>query len=113
MLPNYQFSLYKLSICSKQSNHADIILTPYNYVLDKTATMTLQNKILIIDEGHHLERRLEDRNSFAITTGTLRKAYDELELCVTETAIAETTKELRRTGKRPTHLLQGTQHKNQ
>ena len=103
-------------------------MTPYNYVIDKNASVNLQNKIFIVDEAqghrygknfsmlnrictpneaHHLPRRLEDRNSFSITTSALQKAYGEIETCIMEGGIVETARELKRMGKKTASILKG------
>jgi Rad3-related DNA helicase len=101
----------QLLICLNQSENVDIILTPYNYVIDRSASIGLTNKVLIFDEGHHLEQRLEERNSFAITTSTLRKAYDEIEVCTMQPEVS--VKELKKSGKRLRDVMEGKNFSDQ
>ncbi|KAG2176311.1 hypothetical protein INT43_005545 [Umbelopsis isabellina] len=64
---------------------ADIVLLPYNYLVDATARMSQQidltNAIIIFDEAHNLESVCGEATSFELSTTTLRQCVNELNLC--------------------------------
>ncbi|KRY17128.1 Regulator of telomere elongation helicase 1 [Trichinella patagoniensis] len=69
---------------------ADLILMPYNYVLDPTTRrvnkINLSGNILIFDEAHNLEKVCEESASFSFTSkdfaAALREAQDALRLLI-------------------------------
>ncbi|KRZ73531.1 Regulator of telomere elongation helicase 1, partial [Trichinella papuae] len=69
---------------------ADLILMPYNYVLDPTTRrvnkINLNGNILIFDEAHNLEKVCEESASFSFTSkdfaAALREAQDALRLLI-------------------------------
>ncbi|KAI8580578.1 hypothetical protein K450DRAFT_236293 [Umbelopsis ramanniana AG] len=64
---------------------ADIILLPYNYIVDSTArkamNIDLYNSIVIFDEAHNLESCCGEATSFELPMSTLRKCVQELKAC--------------------------------
>lgn len=65
---------------------ADLILLPYNYLIDKAArksqSIDLENAIVIFDEGHNLESSCNEATSFEISTRDLQNAIKEAEMCL-------------------------------
>ena len=63
---------------------ADIVLLPYNYLLDNSIRATLkldwQNSIIIFDEAHNLERVASDAASFTLTSTDLAGCIIELQV---------------------------------
>ena len=64
---------------------ADIVFTPYNYLLDpkarKSYGIELAQNIVIFDEAHNLEQFCEETSSFSISSydvSTALEAVDEL-----------------------------------
>ena len=64
---------------------ADIIFTPYNYLLDpkarKSYGIELNSNVVIFDEAHNLEQFCEETSSFSISSydiSTALEAIDEL-----------------------------------
>lgn len=49
---------------------ADIVLMPYNYLLSKdfTSTVDVKNTIIIFDEAHNVQSVSEEGSSFFITS---------------------------------------------
>ncbi|KAG2187398.1 hypothetical protein INT44_005086 [Umbelopsis vinacea] len=64
---------------------ADIILLPYNYIIDSTArkamNIDLSNSIVIFDEAHNLESCCGEATSFELSMSTLRKCVQEMKAC--------------------------------
>ncbi len=64
--------------------HAELVLMPYNYVLDHrirstiAKTLRFQNAVIIFDEAHNVPRVAEDASSFDISVSSLRKCMDEI-----------------------------------
>ena len=65
------------------SANADLVLLPYNYLLDNSIRATLkldwQNSIVIFDEAHNLERVAADAVSFTLTSTDLAGCIIELQ----------------------------------
>lgn len=65
------------------STIADLVLLPYNYLLDNSIRATLkldwQNSIIIFDEAHNLERVASDAASFTLTSTDLAGCISELQ----------------------------------
>lgn len=66
----------------EHAQEADLIILPYSYILDPrlredifpTGTpMSLENKIIIFDEAHNLEKSAQDGISFTLTPNHLEK----------------------------------------
>lgn len=59
----------------KKVTQADIILLPYNYLVDQkikeALSLNLKNNIIIFDEAHNLDKVLEDAKSLEITIDQL------------------------------------------
>ncbi|KAH8555341.1 helicase C-terminal domain-containing protein [Umbelopsis sp. PMI_123] len=64
---------------------ADVILLPYNYIVDSTArkamNIDLCNSIIIFDEAHNLESCCGEATSFEISMSTLRNCVQEMRAC--------------------------------
>jgi len=60
---------------------AEIILMPYNYLLDESVQLGLEIKwkdaVIVVDEAHNLESSAADSMSYTLTAGKLAKAIDE------------------------------------
>lgn len=65
-----------------RASKADIVLMPYNYVLDRqirrVLEIDLKGDVLIIDEAHNLPQVIEDTSSFKLTTDTFIRVLKEL-----------------------------------
>lgn len=65
----------------KLKTDADVIFTPYNYIIDPKSRRAhgteLQGNVLIFDEAHNIESACEDSLSFDL------RSYD-LALCISE-----------------------------
>ena len=65
------------------SANADLVLLPYNYLLDSSIRNTLkldwQNSVIIFDEAHNLERVASDAASFTLTSTDLAGCIMELQ----------------------------------
>ena len=65
------------------SSSADLVLVPYNYLLDNSIRATLkldwQNSVIIFDEAHNLERVASDAASFTLTSTDLAGCISELQ----------------------------------
>lgn len=68
------------------STTADLILLPYNYLMDASIRKTLQinwiNSVVIFDEAHNLERVASDAASFAISTTDIATCIEEVQNCL-------------------------------
>lgn len=66
----------------KKALSADIVFLPYNYIVDKrireSLKISLVNSILIIDEGHNIDRVLEDVQSCEITLENMSSWINDL-----------------------------------
>lgn len=71
------------------SKNADLILLPYNYLLDNSIRSTLNinwsNSIIIFDEAHNLEKIASDAASFSITAGEIGTCIKELQTILQDT----------------------------
>src|SRR6185312_3794678 len=65
---------------------ADLILLPYNYLIDPSIRATLNlpfaGSILIFDEAHNLEGICGDSASFDWTSQTMSEAISEVNRCI-------------------------------
>ncbi|XP_065057584.1 regulator of telomere elongation helicase 1-like [Rhopilema esculentum] len=65
--------------------NADLILMPYNYVLDfktrKSHGVDLNNTIVLLDEAHNVEKVCEDASSFDLTSCDLASAQKDCDEC--------------------------------
>lgn len=65
------------------SQTADLVLVPYNYLLDASIRSTLkvewENAVIIIDEAHNLEQVASDASSFTITSTEIAQCIGELQ----------------------------------
>ena len=65
------------------SGNADLVLLPYNYLLDTSIRATLkvnwQNSVIIFDEAHNLERVASDAASFSLTSADIARVIEELQ----------------------------------
>lgn len=63
---------------------ADIVIMPYNYILDsnikENVNNDLNNSVIIFDEGHNIPGMAEDGVSFSLSLSTLRSCIRDLEL---------------------------------
>uniref|UniRef100_A0A8C5TY42 Regulator of telomere elongation helicase 1 n=1 Tax=Malurus cyaneus samueli TaxID=2593467 RepID=A0A8C5TY42_9PASS len=79
---------YYLSRSLKQQ--ADIIFTPYNYLLDsksrKSHNLDLKGTVLILDEAHNVEKLCEESTSFDLTPYDLASAMDSINVVLEEQA---------------------------
>ncbi|KAL1509176.1 hypothetical protein ABEB36_003952 [Hypothenemus hampei] len=66
----------------ERQKNADIIFTPYNYLLDpiarKSLGLKLNDAIVILDEGHNVEKVCEDSASIDISNKDITVATDEI-----------------------------------
>ncbi|XP_066245652.1 regulator of telomere elongation helicase 1 homolog isoform X2 [Euwallacea similis] len=76
----------KLTFCpyymtKERKQHADIIFTPYNYLLDplcrKSLGLSLTNSVVILDEGHNVEKVCEDSASIEIRSTDVALSIEE------------------------------------
>ncbi len=63
--------------------HADLLLMPYNYLLDSkvsSAHKNIQytNSIIIFDEAHNIQKAAEDASSFQVSVSDLKKCIEEV-----------------------------------
>jgi len=69
------------------STKADLVLLPYNYLLDSTIRNTLklrwENSIIIFDEAHNLERVASDAASCSLTSTDIAACIKELQQVLT------------------------------
>ena len=69
-----------------RAEYADIILMPYNYLVDKRIRdnfkIDFENSIIIIDEAHNIERVAEDVASFDISLYHFNSINSELEALI-------------------------------
>ncbi|CAN0103646.1 unnamed protein product [Discosporangium mesarthrocarpum] len=81
----HQFCPYYLS--RGEATQADLVLMPYNYLLDPTsrrgvkARINWPNSVVIFDEAHNLESTASDVASFEITSGQIAAAQEEAQSC--------------------------------
>jgi regulator of telomere elongation helicase 1 len=65
------------------SQTADLVLVPYNYLLDASIRSTLKiewdNAVIIIDEAHNLEQVASDASSFSINSTEISQCIGELQ----------------------------------
>ena len=65
---------------------ADIILLPYQYLLDaktrKSQNISLQNAIVILDEAHNVVKSCEDAVSYELTSLQLTGCITELQVFI-------------------------------
>jgi Rad3-related DNA helicase len=65
------------------SQKADLLLMPYNYLLDSSIRATINlnwsNSIIIFDEAHNLERIAADAASFKLTSTDIANCISELQ----------------------------------
>jgi regulator of telomere elongation helicase 1 len=66
------------------SKTADLVLLPYNYLLDSSIRRTLgiewANSVVIFDEAHNLEKVACDASSFTLTSTELAECIREMQL---------------------------------
>ncbi|XP_064420674.1 regulator of telomere elongation helicase 1 isoform X2 [Latimeria chalumnae] len=77
---------YYMSRALKQ--HADIVFTPYNYLLDPKSSrahnIDLRGAVVIFDEAHNVERICEESVSFDLTPFDLASGIDTLNQALEE-----------------------------
>ena len=65
-----------------RSGKADIVLMPYNYIVDgrirDRLKIDLRDDILIIDEAHNIPQVIEESSSFQLDTSILARVLKEL-----------------------------------
>lgn len=70
----------------ENSKTAELILLPYNYLLDATVRKTLgidwANSVIIFDEAHNLEKVACDSTSGTLGSGELAECIRESQLCL-------------------------------
>jgi len=68
------------------STRADLVLLPYNYLLDSSIRATLQidwrGAVIVFDEAHNIEKVAADASSFTMTTTEIAACIEELQLVV-------------------------------
>lgn len=78
-----------------EAKDAELVLLPYNYLFDpevrRTLSVNFNQAIVILDEGHNIEKVAADAASFSFTTTTVAQCIMELQNCLraTETANPE------------------------
>jgi Rad3-related DNA helicase len=83
-----QFCPYFLS--RDAAAKADLILLPYNYLIDPhirstlSTNLQLHNSVLVFDEAHNLEGVCGDSASFDLSAVTLAQAISEIQRCVVQ-----------------------------
>ncbi|XP_044256116.1 regulator of telomere elongation helicase 1 homolog [Tribolium madens] len=77
---SHKFCPYYMAKELKQN--ADIVFTPYNYLLDpkvrKALGLELTNNVIILDEGHNIEKICEDSASIQIKSTDIALCIDEV-----------------------------------
>ncbi|RWS24656.1 uncharacterized protein B4U80_10315, partial [Leptotrombidium deliense] len=70
------------------AQRADIVFVPYNYLIDKQARKSqevgLKDAVVIIDEGHNIERSLEETASTELSSKSLAVCIKHLDVLITE-----------------------------
>ncbi|KAH6577271.1 hypothetical protein BASA81_014073 [Batrachochytrium salamandrivorans] len=65
---------------------ADIIFLPYNYLINRNSrtsqSFSLDNAIVILDEGHNMESSCNDATSFEISTDDIVSSIQEIDQCI-------------------------------
>ena len=65
------------------SGEADIVFLPYNYVLDpkflKSATLKLENAVVILDEAHNVEKVCQDAASVEIASSDIATCIEDVQ----------------------------------
>ncbi len=70
--------------CSRELiPHADVLLMPYNYLLDskvraQCTNIQYTNSVVIFDEAHNVQRVSEDASSFEVSVAELKKCVEEV-----------------------------------
>lgn len=66
-----------------ESKIAELVLVPYNYLLDNNIRNTLEidwkDAVIIFDEAHNLERVAADAASFTLTSTDIATCIEELQ----------------------------------
>lgn len=66
----------------QSSRKADLLLVPYNYIIDATIRKTLdiewKDCVVILDEGHNIEKNACDGASFQLTTTDIAQCIKEM-----------------------------------
>ncbi|CAD8086484.1 unnamed protein product [Paramecium sonneborni] len=82
---------YKNKLCPyyferQRLDYADLILLPYNYLLEKEFqdVVQIEDSILIFDEAHNVQSTAEDGSSFLITHNNIIEAEKDLEKWIDE-----------------------------
>lgn len=69
-------------LSKKMEQNADVIFMPYNYILDPKVRdhmdIDLENAIIILDEGHNVEKMCEDSACTLIDSSKIRIALRDL-----------------------------------
>lgn len=92
--------------CREDAKDADLLLIPYDYLINpqtrESLQVSLQNSILIFDEGHNIEKSCEAAASFELHSADLPNAIQELDdafelldsgECTSEEALGDVTAE--------------------
>ena len=79
------FDVLSCHVCiyRDSSTNADLVLMPYNYLVDTSIRATLKvnwdNSIVIFDEAHNLESVATDATSFSLTSTDIAACISELQ----------------------------------
>jgi regulator of telomere elongation helicase 1 len=72
----------------KMEHFADLVLMPYNYILDpkirNSYNIRLEKNILIFDEAHNLNNIAEESMSMSMSTATIGLCIKELKFVLEE-----------------------------
>ncbi|XP_046394978.1 regulator of telomere elongation helicase 1 homolog [Ischnura elegans] len=69
-------------VAKELKQNADIVFMPYNYILDpksrKANGVELENKIVILDEAHNIEKMCEESTSLVLRSTDIAMCIDEV-----------------------------------
>lgn len=99
------------------SQSADLVLLPYNYLLDSSIRRTVKldwsKCIIIFDEAHNLERVASDAASFSLSSTDLAMCIQEMQTVLTKLRDEQTNKtESEQQGRVNTAVLSGSSNGN-
>ncbi|CAK9111743.1 Regulator of telomere elongation helicase 1 homolog, partial [Durusdinium trenchii] len=82
MAARNSFCPYHLSRDKQYQNQVDLVLMPYNYLIDPSVRKGLEvrwdNAVVVIDEAHNLEKICDEAFSFSFSADTLAKVSQEV-----------------------------------
>ena len=79
-----ELGIWPYYLQKQRAKHSDLILMPYNYLIDERIRSNLdikfENSVLIFDEAHNIGRVSEDVSSFEININHLKAVLGELNI---------------------------------